>query len=66
MGSKFPDFVCRPTGAQFFGENLIALFEFESTTADGVRIAMEKHYQLVPPADVTPELLKSYKARLDT
>jgi hypothetical protein len=62
--SKFPSLICRPIGAQFMqGGNLIALFEFEST-AEGVKIAQEEHYRLVPPGEVTPEVLRAYKERL--
>jgi hypothetical protein len=61
--TKFPDLVCRPIGAQFLQENLIALFEFERTP-EGVRVVSEKHYQLVNPDEVTPELLKTYRERL--
>ena len=62
--SRFANLVCRPIAAQFLDENLIALFEFELTAADGVRITSEKHYELVNPSEVTPELLASYKERL--
>ena len=61
--SKFPDLICRPIGAQFMKGDVIALFEFEST-AEGVKIASEEHYQLVSAADVTPEVIKSYRERL--
>ncbi len=63
--SKFPDLICRPIGAQFMEGNLIALFEFESAP-EGVRQASEEHYRLVTSAEVTPELLKSYRERLPT
>ncbi|MDQ3907422.1 MAG: hypothetical protein M3268_03670 [Acidobacteriota bacterium] len=63
--SKFPDLICRPVGAQFMEGNLIALFEFEST-ADGVKIAEEEHYRLLPWQQVTPEALKPYQDRLAT
>jgi hypothetical protein len=61
--SKFPDLICRAIGAQFMEDDVIALFEFEST-AEGVKIASEEHYQLVSPDEVTPEVLKSYQERL--
>jgi len=61
--SKFPDLICRPVGAQFVGNNLIALFEFESTP-EGVKIAEEEHYRLVAPDEVTPEVLRTYQERL--
>lgn len=61
--SKFPSLICHPIGAQFMADNTIALFEFESGD-DGVKIASEKHYKLVSPDEVTPELLETYKNRL--
>ena len=60
--SKFPHLICRPIGAQFTDEGLIALFEFE--TIDGeIRIAAERHYRLVPPEQVSPEDLQAYRLR---
>lgn len=62
--SKFPNLICRPIAAQFISDHLIALFELEISLEDGVRISSEKHYELVRPSEVTPELLQSYKERL--
>jgi hypothetical protein len=58
--TKFKDAVCRPVGAQFMPSDLIALFEFEAAP-DGVRIRTERHYQLVPPEDLTEEELRRYR-----
>jgi hypothetical protein len=55
---KFPDLICRPVAAQFYGDN-IAVFAFENTDA-GLRVAVEKHYRLVAQDQVTPEDLKLY------
>jgi len=60
---KFPDLICRPVGAQFKEESLIVLFAFEEGER-GVTRAMEKHYRLVPPDQVTAEDLKLYQERL--
>ena len=60
---KFPNCICRPIAAQFMADGGIAIFEFESSP-DGPRIASEKHYKLVPPAEVTPEVLRTYRERL--
>jgi hypothetical protein len=61
--NKFPGLICRPIGAQFMGDGIIALFEFEQ--ADGtVSISAEKHYKLVPPEEVTKEDLESYRQRV--
>src|SRR6266511_2817117 len=58
--AKFKDAVCRPLGAQFIQPDLIALFEFE-TTSDGVRVRTERHYHLVPPEELTEEDLRLYR-----
>ena len=60
--TKFPALVCRPIGAQFMSDNVIALFEFEDG-GDGVRVSAEKHYKLVSPDDVTDADLESYRQR---
>lgn len=60
---KFPSLICRPIGAQFMDDNLIALFAFEEGER-GVTRSMEKHYRLVPPDQVTPDDLKLYQERL--
>jgi hypothetical protein len=58
---KFPSLICRPIGAQFMKDSIIALFEFEDGDK-GVRIASEKHYRLVAPEDISPKLLKKYSS----
>jgi hypothetical protein len=57
---KFPELIPKPIAAQFMGENLIALFEF-TRTAEGIRVAGEKHYRLVSPDDLTAEDLLAYQ-----
>lgn len=59
---KFPNLICRPIAAQFMGDDLIVLFEFEEGE-DGVVIASEKHYRLVPPEDIQEKDLIGYRAR---
>jgi len=59
---KFPSLVCRPIAAQFMEDSVIALFEFERTD-EGVCIASEKHYKLVPPEKVTEADLSAYRSR---
>jgi hypothetical protein len=61
---KFPSLVCRPIGAQFMGDDLIALFEFERSGESAV-IASEKHYRLVPPDAMTDADLRTYRERTD-
>jgi hypothetical protein len=62
--TKFPLLVCRPIAAQFMDEGVIALFEFE-TSENGVTIASEKHYKLVPPKEVTDADLQTYRGRME-
>lgn len=57
---KFPDLICRPIGAQFTGDDVIALMELALGEQGEVVIADERHYRLVPPEDVTPEDLEKY------
>lgn len=59
---KFSPLVCRPIAAQFMRDEIIALFEFEQDE-NGVRIAAERHYQLVPPEEVTEADLNNYRGR---
>ncbi|MEW6412780.1 MAG: endonuclease [Candidatus Zixiibacteriota bacterium] len=60
---KFPELVCRPVGAQFMREEVIALFEFELGNG-GVRVAGERHYRLVEPDQVSDAELRGYRSRL--
>lgn len=60
---KFPSLICRPIGAKFMENDVIALFEFEEGEK-GVGIASEKHYKLVPPEEVTERDLETYRSRL--
>jgi hypothetical protein len=62
-GSKFPALVCRPVAAQFIDRDTIALFELVEDE-DGIAISVERHYQLVPPEEVTDEDLRAYRERL--
>lgn len=60
--AKFPGLICRPVAAQFMEHERIALFECERTGGE-IRIAAEKHYRLVGPAELSPEELASYQRR---
>ncbi len=60
--NKFQHLICRPVGAQFVEDDLIALFEFEQGNA-GITIVSEKHYRLVPGEEVTEADLMSYRER---
>ncbi len=60
--AKFPGLIFRPIAAQLMNDSTIALFEFEETK-EGIRVSAEKHYRLVPPEDLSPEELQSYRKR---
>ena len=56
---KFPNLICRPIAAQFMPGEVIALFEL--VLSDGVvKVVEEKHYKLVPAAEIRPEDLLRY------
>lgn len=56
---KFPNLMCRPIAAQFMPGEVIALFEL--VLSDGVvKVVEEKHYKLVPAADIRAEDLLRY------
>ncbi len=57
---KFPHLVCKPIAAQFVGDDLIALFDFEENPEQGVSIQSEKHYRLVPEGDLSDEEIRAY------
>lgn len=61
---KFPDLICKPIAAQFMGEDLIALFEFEESEA-GVSLVRERHFRLIPPEDMSTDDLAAYRARTE-
>lgn len=57
---KFPALICRCIGAQFTTDDTIVLFEFVEESG-AIKIASEKHYQLVPKTDLTAHDIESYK-----
>ncbi|MGQ0485792.1 MAG: endonuclease [Hyphomicrobiales bacterium] len=57
---KFADLICRPVSAQFMADNLIALFELRIVDGD-VRIAEEKHYELVAAKEIGVSDLAAYR-----
>jgi hypothetical protein len=61
---KFPNLICRPIGAQFMKDAVIALFEFDERSGD-VTVGLEKHYRLVPPDELTTEDLQRYAQAQD-
>ena len=61
---KFDSLICRPVSAQFMSNGRIAMFEL-TVEDDEVKVVGEKHYQLVPSAEITVEDLRSYSTRGD-
>ncbi len=60
--AKFPKLACNAIAAQFMEDDLIALFLFEMGDS-GITLLTEKHYRLVPAAEITKGLL-TYRSRL--
>jgi hypothetical protein len=60
---KFPNLICRSVSAQFMSNNRIAMFEL---AADGeeIKVIEERHYQLVPAAQITEKDLQLYATRI--
>lgn len=62
---RFPLLVCRPVAAQFMQDETICIFEFAQSD-EGVGIAGERHYKLVPPDEISDsDLSDYYKSRED-
>jgi hypothetical protein len=59
---KFPSLHCRPIGAKFLDDSLIAMLEFAKQETEIV-VVSEKHYRLVPPSQVTDKDLVEYSLR---
>lgn len=57
---KFPRLICRPVAAQFIDQNLVALFDFDSTP-EGITKTSERHYRLVFHEDMTDEDFETYR-----
>ena len=58
--AKFPNLICRPVSVQFIDSSRIAMFELVEEGGT-VKVADEKHYELVPHSDITPEDLIRYQ-----
>lgn len=56
---KYPDLLCRPVGAQFAADDVIALFGL-AASEEGVKLVREKHYRLVRAEELSEEELLSY------
>lgn len=57
---KFPGMRCRPIAAQFMADGLVALFEL-TLQDDQVRVVEEKHYKLVPAAELDQTAIRNYR-----
>jgi hypothetical protein len=57
---RFPELICRPIGAQFVEDNLVALFEL---ALDDGRLVLEaeEHYRLAAPDEISDADLRSYR-----
>lgn len=57
--NNFPDLICRPISVQFVSEAKIAMFAL--VPCDGeIKVAEERHYELVPAKSITKNDLKTY------
>ncbi len=61
--AKFPNLFCNAIAAQFMKDDLIALFLFQMGDS-GITLLNEKHYRLVPAAEISKEELLTYRSRL--
>jgi len=57
---RFPALLPRAIAAQFMTDDVIAMFELVVEAGD-VKVRQERHYRLVPSADITAEDLLSYQ-----
>lgn len=59
-GRRLPDLICRPVSVQFVTKTKIAMFELLDENGT-VKIADERHYELVPYETITKDDLKLYQ-----
>lgn len=57
---KFPGMRCRAVSAQFMEGGIVALFEL-TLQDDEVKVVDERHYKLVPAADLDPLAIRAYR-----
>ena len=57
---RLPHLICRPILTQFAEDDLIAMFEV-TMDGDEIKVVQERHYRLVPAAEVTPDDLLRYR-----
>jgi len=56
---KFPNLICRPVSVHALCNNRIAMFEL-TLSDDEIRVIDQKHYTLVPAANISTEDLRRY------
>jgi len=59
---RFPTLICRPISAQFMDGGRIALFELQFERNE-LKIVEERHYSLVPSAEISSDDLTRYSHR---
>lgn len=59
VAQRFPGMRCRPVAAQFMEGEIVALFEL-TLERDEVKVVEERHYRLVPAADLDQEAIRAY------
>lgn len=57
--SKMPKLICRPVSVQFVSPTEIAMFAFVTSSGE-IKVAEERHYELVPAKSITDEDLRNY------
>lgn len=58
---KFPGIQCRAISAQFMTDQVVALFEL-TLLGDEIKLVEERHYRLVPAAEIDKTAIRSYRA----
>lgn len=61
--AKFPSLICVPVAACAMNDRVIALFTFEPPAQrnhSNVCVTSERHYRLVPPEEISADLLAAY------
>jgi hypothetical protein len=57
---NFPGVRCRAISAQFMSEDRIAMFDL-TVVGDEVKVVEERHYKLLPAADIDQKAIRDYK-----
>jgi hypothetical protein len=57
---QFPGMRCRAIAAQFMENQIVVLFEL-TLQGDEIKIVEERHYRLVPAADLDQDAIRDYR-----